>query len=216
MQQAEVTNEKFLSTLSSSLHGLAQPLSIIHGYLEISLLKATSVEQYRELIEKMLQESRRATGIAQFVAQLTRFQHPAPDVKEVMVSSVVTGAIEDMSRVFERAQIELLFRHPEEERPVRISPVRLRQVIFYILEVIRTVSVAGDVIWLELAPEDDHLNFQIRRESNSGQASKVIPSIEENNGNRALALADAIISNAGGTFVGSLEPLSIRAEFPTS
>jgi len=216
MHESATTNEKFLRTLSSGLHGLAQPLSIIHGYLEISLQDGASIEQYRELTKKLLQQSRRAAGIAKFVSQLTRYQLPAPDVQDILLTSVLEQEIEDRIRVFETAQVQLDFRHPKHELLVRISPIRLRQVIGYILDVIRMVSAPGDMVRIEVRSDKESVSLHVQRQPSIGYSPRTLPGNDDNAGSHALTLADAIVSNAGGSFSSSLEPLSIRADFPVA
>jgi len=215
MRQSSSSNDKFLRMLSSSLHGLAQPLSIIHGYLEISLEDGASVEQYRELTKMLLQQSRRAAGIARFVSQLTRLQQPATDLEELRLSLALEGTIEEMAPALQAAGIKLVFQHAVHERLVKISQIRLRQVLSYILDAIRTASASGDVIRIDLTQKHGHVVLQIHRDPVSGSLPKVASSAEETNGVQALALADAIVTIAGGKFTGSLEPLFVRVEFPT-
>jgi len=215
MSQTVTVNEEFLRALSTGLHGLAQPLAIISGYLELSLDQQNGAPS-RELTERLLQESQRATGIARFVSQLTRFQRPAPDVQDVLVSEVIEGVLADTRRLWEDAQIELLFRRPEHEQRVSISPVRLREVVFNILEAIRMVSAARDVVRLDVRPQDDRITLQIAPDQGTEPAAVTAPSTDSSHGTRALALAQAVVNNAGGTFSGSLEPLFIRAEFPVA
>jgi hypothetical protein len=213
MSQTTTINEEFLRTLSFGLHKLAQPLSVISGYLELSL-DGGYEEPSRELTERLLEESRRASGIAQFVMQLTRFQLPAADAKEILLSDLLECALADISRMLEEAEVRIAFERPEGERPVRVSPLRLREAMFRLLDAIRVGSVAGDVIRIDLLPESNRLTMLIFREQSMTHSSRAPVSDEYAPGNRAFALVQAVVSTAGGTFAGSLEPLFIRAEFP--
>ena len=215
MPQTVTVNEEFLHTLSTGLHGLAQPLSIISGFLELSLDQQSGGPS-RELTERLLQESRRASNIARFVSQLTRFQLPAPDVKDVLVSDVIKDTITDSREMLEHAEVKLLFCHPEHERPVRVSAGRLSHLVFNILDAVRMVSAPGDGILINVEPERDHMTLQIAHEQGIKSSTGPLSSAESGQGNRILALANAMVSNAGGTFTGTLEPLFIRARFPVA
>ena len=213
MSQTTTMNEEFLRTLSFGLHKLAQPLSVISGYLELSL-DGEYEEPSRELTERLLAESRRASGIAQFVMQLTRFQLPAPDVKDILLSETLESTIADISRMLEESEIKLVFHRPEAERPIRVSPARLREATFRLLDAIRMISIAGDVIRIDLLPENNRLTMLIFREQSMAHSSSASLPDECAPSHRALALAHTVVSSAGGTFAGSLEPLFVRAEFP--
>lgn len=180
------------------------------------MLDGGSLDQYRELTRKLLQQSSKATGIAQFVAQLTCYQQPAANEAEVLLSAALEKGIEDMTPIFDSIQIKLIFDRPQRERLVMMSPVRLRQFVLHILDVVRMVSATEDVIHLELVLKNSRMKLQVRRESGPGTSSRTVTSSGENSGNRALALAEAIVSSAQGKFTASLEPLSISAEFPTA
>ena len=69
--------ENFLKTLSSSLHQMAQPLSIIQASLEVALLRQTTGDPMREVAENVLEQLGRAVETLRFTSQLARFQQPA-------------------------------------------------------------------------------------------------------------------------------------------
>src|SRR6266853_2758961 len=80
------SQEKFLRTLTASMHQMAQPLSAIQASLELALLSPTTAGQYQELAEDTLRHLCAVVESMQFAARLTRFQQPAADVQEVRLS----------------------------------------------------------------------------------------------------------------------------------
>ena len=50
-QPETVSQEKFLRTLSASLHQMAQPMSTIQASLELALLSPTTATEYKEIAE---------------------------------------------------------------------------------------------------------------------------------------------------------------------
>jgi len=213
MSQTSTIHEDFLRSLSFGLHKLAQPLSVISGFLELSLDGEYEMPS-REMTERLLDESRRASGIAQFVMQLTRFQLPASDVRSVLLSETLESALTDISGALAEAEIRIEFQRPENERLIQASPARLREAIFRLLDAIRMSSAAGDAIRIELIPDKNQLTLMIFRERNTAHSSKTQISNDCEPASRALTLAQTVVSGAGGTFTGSLEPLFVRAEFP--
>jgi len=206
-------DQDFLRSVTQGLHKLAQPLTLINGYIELSIDRESS-DASHELMEKLLQQSHRASSIAQFVAQLARYQIPSEDVKDVLVSEVLKGAIGDISRILDDAQVTLKFRNSGTERPVRISPLRLREVLFQLIDTIRTASFSGDEIRLDLVAESDRLTLLIFRECGFSRKSPDSEFDDYSPSKRALALSRSLLVGAGGSFAGTLEPLFIRAEFP--
>src|SRR5882724_12051930 len=108
--------ENFLKTLSSSLHQMAQPLSIIQASIELALLRQTTGEPMREVAENVLQQLGRAVETLRFTSQLARYQQPALDVTNVLLSDVLHDVIEDLSRTLSTAQIKLAIDHSGRER----------------------------------------------------------------------------------------------------
>ena len=208
------SQEKFVRTLSSSLHCLAQPLSIIQASLELALLNPTTVEQYREITEGVLHEVARATEAMHFTAQVARFYQPATDVGDLVLSTEVAGALTDLGKTLDSAQVRVLFTVPEQEQTVRFSPTRLRQMLFYLVQAIRGLSHAGDVLRCEIQGASGELALRISRVTESKRDSGIEMTAGDSRANRALTLAEAIVSSGGGNFTSSTHPLMINPGFP--
>jgi hypothetical protein len=58
--------------ISTGLHSLAQPLTILQGVLELALSKAETVEEYRNAVEVALGNARRAIGSLNDVRESAR------------------------------------------------------------------------------------------------------------------------------------------------
>ncbi len=210
----ENSQEKFTRTLSASLHCLAQPLSIIQASLELALLNPTTVEQYREVAEGALREVARATEAMRFTAQLARFHQPATDVSDLLLSTEVAGALANLGRTLDSAGIRVLFAAPEHEQSVHFSVTRLRQLLFYIVQAVRDLSKAGDVVRIEIQGASDDQVLKISRMTEGQRDNCVKMTAQDSQANRALALADAIVSSGGGNFEFTTHPLAMNAVFP--
>lgn len=206
------SQEKFIRALSESLHRMAQPLSIVQATLELTLLKPATAKEYRGIIKAVLEQLRRTFEPMQFAGQLTRFQQPAADVTEVLLSHTVEEVIASLHRTLESAQIGVLFSRPGRELPVRISPTRLRQMVFYVLQAVQSFSQPGDAMHVAVKAHAGRLGLSIqlspgeRPEASAGEVRAA----------QALALADAVATNAGGEFSVTVNPLRIVADFPTT
>jgi nitrate/nitrite-specific signal transduction histidine kinase len=58
--------------ISKRLHSTAQPLTVLQGVLELALLNAHTVEEYRECCRQAIEELRRVTGCFDQVRELLR------------------------------------------------------------------------------------------------------------------------------------------------
>ena len=65
---------------SRGLHDTAQPLTVLQGLLEFTLMQAQTVQEYRESVTSALAELSRLTACFENVRQLVRLQHPAADI----------------------------------------------------------------------------------------------------------------------------------------
>lgn len=208
------TPQKFLRTLSASLHQMAQPLSTIQASLELALLGPTTAEQYQAIAGDLLQHLGQAVESMQFTAWLARFHQPAADVQDVLLSAALESVISDLRRTLETAELQLLFFRPEQERLIRISVTRLRQMLFYVLQAVQGYSQPGDIVHIEIQAPTGHLILRIQRSQNQNDGPACSSPSQAGATERALALADAIVSCAGGQLSITSNPLRIVADFP--
>jgi hypothetical protein len=203
--------QKFLRTLTNSMHQMAQPMATIQASLELALLNPPTQAEYREIAENILGQLRSAVDSMQFAARLARYQQPPTDVREVLLSVMLEEVISGLQRTLDTAQLQLLFFRPEHEPLISISPVRLKQMLFYVLQAVQSYSQPGDLAKIEIQGQADHLVLRIKH--SPGGAAHTRPS-PEGTADRAIALAEAIVTGAGGEFSVSTTPLLIVADFP--
>jgi C4-dicarboxylate-specific signal transduction histidine kinase len=214
--QNSATQQKFLRKLSENVHELAQPMSIIQASLELSLLSPITAEQHQDVAKNVLREVRRAVECMQFIGCLTRFQQPAADVQRVPLRSVLESVISDLQRTLDAAQVEVLLCRSEHNPSVQISPTRLRQMFFYVLQAVQGCSRPGDLVHIEIQQQAGHAVLwieQSRGKNELAECSEAFP-VSDTIGERALTLADAIVRNAGGQFRVTTNPLLVVADFP--
>jgi len=196
------------------MHQMAQPLSAIQASLELALLSPTTAGQYQELAEDTLRHLCAVVESMQFAARLTRFQQPAADLQEVRLSVTLEDVISDLRLTLDSAQIQLQIHRCEPEPSLRISATRLRQMLFYVLQVVEGRSQPGDRIQIDIQALESHLVLCIRQtpgENSLPDGAKLSPQAEAD---RALALAEAIVTGEGGEFGVTTNPLLIVADFP--
>jgi hypothetical protein len=64
--------QEILGAISHGLHQTAQPLTVLHGTLELALLRANTVEECKQAIARSLDELRRVTACFEHVRSLVR------------------------------------------------------------------------------------------------------------------------------------------------
>jgi C4-dicarboxylate-specific signal transduction histidine kinase len=213
--------QNFLRKLADNVHELAQPLSIIQASLELSLLSSITAEQFQDVAEGALREVRRAVDCMQFIACLTRFQQPAGDVQEVSLRSALENVISDLQRTLDAAQVDVLFCRPKHDPTIRISPTRLRQMLFYVLQAVQGSSRPGDLVHIEIQKQAGYGVLWVeqsrggndQRANDQSEAANSFP-VSDTIVERALSLADTIVRNAGGRFRVTTNPLLVVADFP--
>ena len=210
-QHNSSSQEKFLRTLAASMHQMAQPMSTIQASLEVALLGPTTESEYREIAENVLGQLRSAVESMQFAARLARYQQPASDVRDVLLSVVLEEVISGLQRTLDAAQLQLLFFRPEHEPLISVSAARLKQMLFYVLQAVQGCSQPGDLAKIEIQGPADHLILRIKHSPVNNGRTRPSP---HGTVDRALALAEAIVTGAGGEFNASTAPLLIVADFP--
>jgi hypothetical protein len=76
--------------LSDGLHQTTQPLTVLQGTLELALLTANTVREYRQAIERSLGELQRLTDCFEHLRTLIRLQQPVSEIGTFGVSSIAT------------------------------------------------------------------------------------------------------------------------------
>jgi signal transduction histidine kinase len=67
-----------ISPISRELHQTAQPLTVLQGLLELALLRSHTAEEYRNIIERAMEESRRVSGCFDHVRELVQLEEDRP------------------------------------------------------------------------------------------------------------------------------------------
>ncbi len=82
-------DQQIVGTISRALHQTTQPLTVLQGTLELALLTATTVDDYKDAIERSLEEVRRVADCFGHLRTLLQPRQPAKDMKTFAVSSMI-------------------------------------------------------------------------------------------------------------------------------
>jgi len=69
-ERMQAINRETASAVSQELHQTAQPLTVLQGLLELSLLKSGTIEEYRSSLERAINELQRVVAGFDHVREL--------------------------------------------------------------------------------------------------------------------------------------------------
>ncbi len=72
-------HRRIADSMSRGLHQATQPLSVLQGTLELALLSARTVEEFKHAIEQSLGELQRVTDSFEHLRALTQLQREAEE-----------------------------------------------------------------------------------------------------------------------------------------
>jgi signal transduction histidine kinase len=69
-------NQEMSGAVAHALHQTTQPLTVLQGLLELALLKTNTVDEYKRVLSRSLQELRRVTDCFEHLRAITQLQQP--------------------------------------------------------------------------------------------------------------------------------------------
>ncbi len=76
-ERTQALNREIASAVSQELHQTAQPLTVLQGLLELSLLKSGTIEEYRKSLERAINELQRVVAGFDHVRELIHSTPPS-------------------------------------------------------------------------------------------------------------------------------------------
>ena len=69
-------NHETFGAVAHALHQTTQPLTVLQGVLELALLTATTVDEYKHALERSLRETRRVTDCFEHLRAVAQLHQP--------------------------------------------------------------------------------------------------------------------------------------------
>jgi K+-sensing histidine kinase KdpD len=208
--------EKFVRAVSDGVHDLAQPLTAALGGLELARDSQT-VAEYREAMERALADLEQTLQIMAYVRQLLRAQTPAHDLTALPVNSILEQTIEDMRIAFEDEGIRVVLRRESTETVMTLPESGFRQIVFSILQGMRSVCSTGDSILIQVTCGLEEMVLRITGTSTTAQAISQGKDREKSRSmQQSLAVAEATLASmqASLQFECDAEGFTLLARFP--
>lgn len=115
--EAEVSvHKRIADSMSRGLHQATQPLSVLQGTLELALLSARTVEDFKHAIEQSLEELQRVTDSFEHLRTLAQLQQPAPDITTFAASSMVEAVLASLQAHFASVGVEFVLQLKLDDR----------------------------------------------------------------------------------------------------
>ncbi|HKJ46685.1 MAG TPA: ATP-binding protein [Balneolales bacterium] len=195
---------------SDAAHELLTPLASILNQTEILLRKQRSVEEYREGIEQLHEQTQKASTMVQLLLQLSRVEASRPvQMHNVEMSEVISSQIE---KLIDRIKEKKLKVKLEEADPgyIKMNYSHAEQIVFNLLHnAVKYTPDGGSISisWLridhygELVVEDTGIGFSKETQDriyDRFYRSDDAPVQSETGSGLGLSLVKAIISHYGG------------------
>jgi hypothetical protein len=125
------SDQEISGTIARGLHQATQPLTVLQGMLELALLQASTVDQFKGAIEQSLGELQRVVDSFEHLRTLAQLQQPASDITTFSASSMVETVLDSLqghsvsAGVKLALQVKLDGREGSGEDCVRMSRSRI-------------------------------------------------------------------------------------------
>jgi light-regulated signal transduction histidine kinase (bacteriophytochrome) len=183
---------------SRGLHDTAQPLTVLQGLLEFTLMQAQTVQEYRESLTTALAEMSRLTACFENVRQLVRLQQPAADICDFSLREAAQTVADQFRSAGREVEISA---ESNSQCWVRASQSRFGQALSLLIS-----SVALSVTdRLRISIEEwhsDEVTVRIRTAQIDGSLSL------------NLEMARLVAASAGGELRSSETPVSLLLVLP--
>jgi hypothetical protein len=136
---------------SRGLHDTAQPLTMLQGLLELTLMQAQTVDDYRESLTTALTEVARVTACFENVRQLVCLQQPALDVCDFSISQTVKGVVDELRTT--GTKVVFSYGSTAKDDLVRASQGRVRQSLSMLISAVVLNSHKDVQVSIESRPQ---------------------------------------------------------------
>ena len=105
-----LVDQEISGSISLGLHQATQPLTILQGTLELALLNASTVDEYRNAIERSLEELHRVTECFEQLRTITQLHQRVSDVTTFAVSPMVKTVLTSLKGPSVIAGVEFILQ----------------------------------------------------------------------------------------------------------
>ena len=199
--------QEIVDTIARGLHKTAQPLTVLQGMLELALLNARTVDEFKQAVERSLEELQRVTDSFDHLRTLTHLHQPATDLATFAVSAMVKAVLTTLKSHSSTARVELVleakvdeWKDSGEDR-VRMSRGRVSTALKMALSDLLPLLKSGSKVVVLV--QADAADVVIRVETAGTQQRAPLNGAPPNLMTPRQELARAMVASAGGELTWS-------------
>jgi signal transduction histidine kinase len=217
LRDAQRNRDYFLQNVN---HELRTPLTAILGWSEVLAEDRPDTETVKIAVDQINRSAQFLLALISDLLDLSRFEEGRTrlEPEEVDLGPLVAGAVEPVSVMAEAKGIAMTVETPAQPTPVRLDPMRMRQVLWNLVHNAVKFTPKGGRILVEASADDGGISFSVV-DNGVGVDAKDLPFIFERfrqvdgSSTRAyrgmgigLALAKAYVELHGGTIAVESQP----------
>ncbi len=217
LRDAQRNRDYFLQNVN---HELRTPLTAILGWSEVLAEDRPDKETVKIAVDQINRSAQFLLALISDLLDLSRFEEGRTrlEPEEVDLGPLVAGAVEPVSVMAEAKGIEMAVTTPPEPTPVRLDPMRMRQVLWNLVHNAVKFTPKGGRIRVEASADAAGVTFTVV-DNGVGVDAKDLPFIFERfrqvdgSATRSyrgmgigLALAKAYVELHGGTITVESQP----------
>jgi signal transduction histidine kinase/HAMP domain-containing protein len=217
LRDAQRNRDYFLQNVN---HELRTPLTAILGWSEVLTEDRPDKETVKIAVDQINRSAQFLLALISDLLDLSRFEEGRTrlEPEEVDLGPLVAGAVEPVSVMAEAKGIVMTVETPAGPTPVRLDPMRMRQVLWNLVHNAVKFTPKGGRIRVEASADDSGVAFSVV-DNGVGVEAKDLPFIFERfrqvdgSSTRAyrgmgigLALAKAYVELHGGTIAVESQP----------
>jgi hypothetical protein len=208
----------FLHALAEGMHTMAQPLTVLRATLEIAAGNASSVSHFQRAVDTSLAEVSRVSEAMRFVQELLRIARDESPGSPVELREVVEIVREDLACVLEASSVSLCVEIADDVPAVRVSAIRLRQSLFYLVQHAAKTCQPGETVRLQEEDASEMVRLTIRVETKDNRSPEELSHHELPWGGTrpCVVLAEALLNLDGGELNWEDQPFTARLKLPTA
>ena len=177
LRDAQRNRDYFLQNVN---HELRTPLTAILGWSEVLSEDRPDKETVKIAVDQINRSAQFLLALISDLLDLSRFEEGRTrlEPEEVDLGSLVAGAVEPVSVMAEAKGIEMTVTTPAEPTPVRLDPMRMRQVLWNLVHNAVKFTPKGGRILVEASADAAGTSFSVV-DNGVGVDAKDLPFIFE-------------------------------------
>lgn len=203
---SKLRTERLIAEMSSGLHAMAQPLTILRGALWTLSLKRELPAEFARYLDLSNQELDRLCDLMTGLQRLVEAHQSAPEHTKFDVCELAATVADDLLAGTGKSG-QIVLKKPEEPVYAIGDPARTEHALRIAIKISLAISSADDTIEVMILPRDGHVALVVRNISGGG---KQLGSCER----FFLSLTQISIVSQNGAYECVLHPFSVTLTLP--